>query len=291
MNNLPKVSVIVPVYNSENKLESCIQSILNADYPEGKKEIIFVDNASNERTKNILDLYKDIINILYENKRGAAAARNRGILNSTGEVIAFTDSDCVVDEKWLLRIVEPLVDDNVGIAGGRILAKKPCNNIEKFGEKIHDHKKAIIDAKIPYVITMNWASRSSVLKKMGLFNEDLIRCQDIDLSRKIFYEGYKIVYVNDAVIYHSNRKTLSALFYQGYIHGFWGVKLSKIQKPFLDNYDYSRFNFDSYKSIMSRVTNFIIDRSSSDSLFYSVFNIGKKTGKFMGSIRFFYLEL
>lgn len=291
MNNLPNVSVIVPVFNSENTLKQCIESILNTDYPKSKREIVVVDNNSNNQTKNILNMFKDQIKIVHEYKKGAAAARNKGIENSGGDIIAFTDSDCVVDSNWLKNIVKPLADPEVGISGGKILAKTPCNSIEKYGEKIHDHKKAIEDFNIPYVITMNWASRTNVLKDAGMFNEDMIRCQDSDLSRRIFNSGYRLVYVDEAIVYHSNRKTLSTLFYQGYIHGYWGIKLNRYHKNLLYKYNYRRFNYKSYLSIVSNLVAYLTDRSSLDSLYYCVFNTGKKIGKLIGSVRFFYLEI
>jgi hypothetical protein len=75
-----------------------------------------------------------------------------GILNARGDIVAFTDSDCVVDKNWLQQIVFPLRDDSIGIVGGKILSKRPCNTIEKFGEKIHDHNRTINEFEPPYVI-------------------------------------------------------------------------------------------------------------------------------------------
>ncbi|HSP87922.1 MAG TPA: glycosyltransferase family A protein, partial [Ignavibacteriaceae bacterium] len=101
MNNyFPKVSVIVPVYNAEKSLKECINSILEIDYPKEKIELILINNASTDRTEYILNEFKDKIKIFYEQKRGPAAARNRGLLNASGEVIAFSDSDCVVERDW-----------------------------------------------------------------------------------------------------------------------------------------------------------------------------------------------
>lgn len=291
MDYLPTVSVIVPVYNSQNTLKDCVDSLLKLDYPADKLEIILVDNNSNGKTKDILNFYGDKVKVLSETKRGAAAARNKGVMNSSGDIVAFTDSDCAVDPKWLSKLIEPLSDTGVGIAGGKILAKKPCNNIEQFGEIIHNHKNAITKIGLPYAITMNWASRISVLKETGLFNEDLIRCQDTDLSRRIYYKGYRLIYVDDAVIYHSNRRSLSSLFYQGYIHGFWGIKLNKLHRKNLKRYNYDRFNFKSYKYIMLDFTEYLSDRSRLNSLYFSVFNTGKKIGKIVGSVRFGYPEV
>ena len=101
MSYFPKASVVVPVYNGESVLEDCIGSLLRLNYPRDKVQLIFVDNRSTDRTAEILSRYQSQLSAFYESERGPAAARNRGLSNATGEVVAFTDADCVVDRDWL----------------------------------------------------------------------------------------------------------------------------------------------------------------------------------------------
>jgi glycosyltransferase involved in cell wall biosynthesis len=288
---LPKVSVIVPVYNAEKTLAECINSLLELNYPKDNLELIFINNASTDRTKNVLDRYSKEIITLYERKRGPAAARNKGLLNAMGDVVAFVDADCVVDKDWLKNIVLPLQDKSVGIVGGKILSKRPCNKIEEFGEEVHDHNKAINEYKPPYVITMNWSSRLSILKEVGLFDESFRRCEDVDLSYRIFQTGYKVVYKSEAVVCHRNEKTLLGLFREGYLHGFGSIRVLRTHKDFLKSFGHHRFKLNSYKEILSSLINFVRGQNQNYSICYSVFNLGKKVGKFFGSIRFFYLDL
>ena len=288
---LPNVSVIVPVYNSETTIEDCINSLLDLDYPKENLELIFVNNASTDRTNDILNKHSRTTKILYEEKKGPAAARNKGILNACGEIIAFTDADCVVDKHWLKNIVLPLQDDGIGIVGGKILAKRPFNKIQEFGEKIHDHYRAINEFKPPYAITMNWASRLSVLKEAGLFDESFVRCEDVDLSYKIFKMEYKFVYEPRAIVYHENEKTLFGLFEEGYTHGFYSIKCNKVHKQFLKQFGHSRFSLNTYIEIFESFIKFLIDTNPNYSICYFIFNLGKKVGKGLGSIRFSYLEV
>lgn len=288
---LPSVSVVVPVYNAQGTIEECINSLLNLDYPKDKIELVFVNNASTDETLGILRRYSPRIKFYYEGKKGAAAARNKGILNTSAEVIAFTDSDCKVDKNWLKNIVSPLQDVGIGAVGGRILSKRPCNKIEKFGEKIHDHEKAINEFKPPYVITMNWASRRSVLMDAGLFDERFIRGQDVDLARKINRAGYRFFYQPEAVIYHSNERTFSGLFSEGYLHGFWSVKHSKEWNDFVGQSSRRRFNIETYKDIIKSLIDYLKGQDRDNNICYFVFNAGKKTGKLFGSIRFLYISL
>lgn len=286
---LPKVSVIVPVYNAERTIAECIDSLLGLSYPKENVELVLINNASTDRTADVLNHYRGKIEILYEEKRGPSATRNKGLLNARGNVVAFTDSDCMVDKDWLQQIVFPLQDDSIGIVGGKILSKRPCNKIEEFGEEIHDHDKAINECKPPYAITMNWSSRLSVLKEVNLFDESFIRCEDVDLSYRIFQAGYKFVYKPEAIVYHRNEKTLSGLFKEGYLHGFHSIKALKVHKVFFKQFGRRRFKLSSYEKILSSFIDLV--RGHNHSICYSVFNLGKKVGKFFGSIRFFYLDL
>jgi len=290
-NYIPKASVIVPVYNAEGTIEECVNSILDLDYLKEKLELIFIDNASTDSTENILKKYAKEIIILFEKKRGPAAARNKGLRNSSGDVIAFTDSDCVVEKDWLKNLIQPLKNKQVGIVGGKILAKQPCNNIQKYGECIHNHFDSINSYKPPYVITMNWASRLSVLKEMNLFNEDFIRCEDVDLSYRIYLAGYKLVYSKDAVVYHKNEDSLAGLISEGYLHGVYSVQAIKLYYSLLAELGHQRININSYKMIIKDFKDSVFGQDKMNALCSAIFNSGKKIGKLLGSLKYAHLDI
>jgi len=233
---LPEVSVIVAVYNGQDTIRDCLESLLALDYPRGQWELIVVDNASRDETPRILERYGRRLTILHEHVRGPAAARNRGLRHATGHTVAFTDADCVVDPRWLRHLVAPLQDRAVGIVGGRILARRPCNMIAQFGERIHDHRRAIQDVIPPYAITMNWASPRAALQEIGLFDPRLLRCSDVDLAFRLVGAGYRLVYEPDAIIYHRNRSTVRALMWEGYRHGYHAVPVLQRHRQFRSTY-------------------------------------------------------
>ncbi len=291
MSVLPRISIIVPVYNGEKTIAECLDSLLALDLPAGGFEILCVDNASSDETPAILHGYSERIRILNEKKRGPSAARNQGLRNASGDIIAFTDADCVVAKDWLRNLILPLENSEVGVAGGRILSKQPCNHIEKFGEDVHDHSKAIGLYRPPYAITMNWSSRASILKELDFFDENLLRCEDVDLSYRLFQKGYRFVFSPDAIVYHRNENNYWGLTREGFLHGYYSVQVLKKHNDFLKEFGHRRWNKRTYVDLASHFVESIRGTNRNLSRCQLMFNSGKKTGKIAGSIRYGYVNL
>lgn len=207
-----------------------------------------MDNGSTDGTMAVLRSYGERVRVLEEQRRGAAAARNTGIHAATGEVIAFTDSDCVVDPRWITEIVQPLADPDVAAVGGRILAHQPANSVSRFGEIIHDHSLALNYYKPAYFITMNVALRRDLLLKSGLFDVRLLRCQDAELAYRIRRDmpDKRFHYAHAAVIRHRNRSSLASLMREGFVHGYHAVAVRRLHGDFirsaLNSLDRSQWN-------------------------------------------------
>jgi glycosyltransferase involved in cell wall biosynthesis len=113
------VSIIVPVKNGAATLAGCIEALLAQDYPRALTEIVIVDSGSTDDTPRVAARYP--VTLLTEcDIRTSYAARNRGIAQAGGEVIALTDADCTPAPDWLRRLVGPLADANTGAALGAI---------------------------------------------------------------------------------------------------------------------------------------------------------------------------
>jgi glycosyltransferase involved in cell wall biosynthesis len=232
----PEVSVIVPVYNAEQEIGPCVESILASRFAPEKREVICVDNNSTDGTLAVLRSFGAAIQVLSEKTRGAGAARNAGLKRASGEFIAFTDADCTVHPDWLDNILIPLRDRTACAVGGRIRARPGAGAIERFGELIHDHQKAIEVYQPPYIISMNMACRRDLLLAVGGFDERWLRMQDGDLSWRLLDAGRKFAYRDDAVIFHHNRDTLPKLLREGFLHGFWGASFSRAWNRFALGY-------------------------------------------------------
>lgn len=287
----PSVTVVVAARNAAGTINDCVGSLLELDYPPEDLELIVVDNASGDGTAGAVRRHGDRVMLLREARRGAGAARNAGIGNARGEVVAFTDADCVVDPGWLRHLVASLEDPGVGIAGGTIRALRPANPIELFGETIHDHRAAIEVYNPPYAITMNWASRRAVLEEVSGFDEAFLRCQDVDLSFRILAAGYRLAFAPGAVVHHRNERTLGGLFREGWVHGFHGVHARKRHAEFLAGHGHRRGGRPFVREIAARAIEGIRNRGATEARCEAAFDGGKKIGRLFGSVRFGRLDL
>ena len=214
----PTVSVVVPAYNADVTIDDCVESLLQLDPPSGNFEIIVVDNGSTDTTSERLERYSDRIRILHEKTVGAAAARNAGITHSRGDIVAFTDADCVASHDWLVNLIAPLSDPRVGIAAGAIQPKEHSSRIDAFSQRLYDQRAAIMGSP-SYAITANWASPAEILKEVGSFDESMIRGQDYELTQRILEAGYRVVYCEEAHVRISTPRTFYGLFIKGIQHG------------------------------------------------------------------------
>jgi O-antigen biosynthesis protein len=280
----PGISVIVPVYNAERALEACVRSMLELDYPPQGHELIFVDNGSTDGSNRILESFGGRIRVLREPKRGASAARNHGVRNARFPVVAFTDSDCVVDPQWLRYLARPLSDREVGVSGGSILARRPCNRIEAFGETVHDNSKAVT-YQPPYCASGNWASRKEDLLELGGFDETFLRSQDCELSCRMYQAGFKFVHVPEAVVYHKNERTYAGLFKEGFTHGKNNVALIERHRKFYESAGYDARNLNPYRRLWSEFRAYLSGTGHDMTDCSLVFNTGKRLGRLAGSVR------
>ena len=140
----PFVSVIIPVYNDTERLNKCLHLLQNQTYPQNRYEVIVVDNGSEENIESIVSNYTQA-RITDENRPGSYAARNKGISLARGEIIAFTDSDCLPELDWIQKGVANLLkNENCGLVGGKInLFFKDINQpkaVELY-ESIHEFQQ------------------------------------------------------------------------------------------------------------------------------------------------------
>jgi glycosyltransferase involved in cell wall biosynthesis len=201
----PCISVVVPFYNSDKHLESCISALLSQTYPSSSYEIIMVDNNSTDNSTDVVRKYPQII-LLSEAKKGSYAARNRGVAESKGSVIAFTDSDCIPVPEWLDRISASLSSPGVGIVqGGRLYSTRSASMLllEAYESERAMYTFSGKSTGLYYGYTNNMAVRRRVFDRCGPFLEVMRGADSIFVNRAIEdYSPEIIRYAPDASIRH-----------------------------------------------------------------------------------------
>ncbi|HSZ22548.1 MAG TPA: glycosyltransferase family A protein, partial [Candidatus Sulfotelmatobacter sp.] len=106
---MPLVSVVVPVYNAERTLTATLDSALAQDFRDF--EIVVVNDGSTDSTKAVLDMYAARVRVIDQSNRGVSAARNAGVRASSGQLIAFLDSDDLWSADKLTQSVRALTQN------------------------------------------------------------------------------------------------------------------------------------------------------------------------------------
>jgi glycosyltransferase involved in cell wall biosynthesis len=201
----PRVSVIVPFYNSAAYIERCVESLLAQNYPSACYEVLLVDNNSADRSAALAAHYPRV-RILQETKQGAYAARNCGVAASRGEILAFTDSDCVASANWLRDLMAPFGDPAVGLVHGRRVfgaAGSTLSMLADYEAEIH----ALIfsgtfDGAV-FGFTNNMAVRREIFERCGPFVEVLRGADSIFVNRVVAAMSHQVLrYSRDACVRH-----------------------------------------------------------------------------------------
>lgn len=232
----PKVSIIVPVKNGASKIKDLLDSLMQVDYDRNKLEIIVVDGCSTDGTREIVAQYP--VKLLTEEKTGVNTARNTGIKNSTGEIIAFTDHDCVVPKNWVKKIVENLEDSKIACVGGQILRYYDDFLARYADESIIPvmrifKKKVIMDkisSPVNYPVGCNFAVKREAVEKTGFFDERFqYGFDELEFAERVCENGYKILLTPEILVRHKHRSTLTGLLKQAFRYGQGGGLVSKIR--------------------------------------------------------------
>lgn len=230
VNTYPFVSIIVPVFNGERTIARCAESLIVQDYPQERYEVLVVDNGSTDRTREILSNYP--AKLLSEtNIQSSYAARNRGIEAARGEFLAFTDSDCIADKRWIIQLIGGFTGPEIGGVAGKIEGVKSENSISRYVEKkrIHGQEQFVQGVFcLPFAATGNVMYRRIVFEEIGLFDETFYSGGDVELGlRMSSLTKWKYHYQPQALVKHPHNDSLRTHFRQSKRYATGHVHLAK----------------------------------------------------------------
>jgi len=228
---LPRVSVVVPARDAAATLPALLESMPALDYPRDRFEVLVVDNASTDRTAELARRFP--VRLLRERSViSSYAARNAGIRASTGEWIAFTDADCVVDRGWLRALAREAAPP-VGLVAGAIRSLPGGTTAQRFAAWIGalDQSRTLAHPYLPYAQTANLACAAAVFRAVGLFRPDLESGGDADLCWRVQREtGFRFVAAPEAVVFHLHRSTVRGLLAQWRRYGRGAAQLERLHR-------------------------------------------------------------
>lgn len=206
-----KYSIIIPVYN-DTALINCLAGLQQLDFSPMDYEIIIVENG--EKTDWIEPLVdKFHYKYIYEATAGSYHARNLGLQQAGGEIMAFTDSDCVVDTQWLKAIDKTFAQPQVAGVMGYTCGAKTNNKIALYEQKMYEANIANFtnETKLRRIDTRNFAIRRTVYETIGGFLDDVRFGGDMEYGARAHWAGLTIIYNAKMTASHTNIENLRTL--------------------------------------------------------------------------------
>jgi glycosyltransferase involved in cell wall biosynthesis len=224
---MTEISVIIPVRNEEGKISKCLDAVFRQTLK--PKEVLVVDGHSTDRTVEIATRFH--ARVFFEEFRTRAGACNVGMENATGELIAFTDADCVPEESWLENLVKELQNGVVGVGGG---IKNLGTNFWQRSINLAlgtfvgsgNSVQGRFFKKRRYVSSISGCNsiyRKKDLLAIGGFDTNLTTAEDTELNRRLLKVG-KLVYTPNAIVSHDHQRGLWRFGKRVYQYGYGRAK-------------------------------------------------------------------
>lgn len=202
----PFVTIIIPTYKDWDRLTLCLQALARQTYPREDFEVIVVNNNPDNSAQSFE--IPDGFQLLTEKKSGSYAARNTGLRVAKGDIIGFTDSDCIPDPDWIKNAVLHFQTNKLcSRIAGRVAvfskSEKPTPS-EKY-DKLYSFRQQRYVMESGTCVTANLFSYKYVFDAVGLFNDNQFSFADLQWGIEANKAGYRIDYVDDVVINHPAR--------------------------------------------------------------------------------------
>lgn len=218
---LPEITVVICTHNRAEYLSKAIVSVIDQGGRPGRFEIVVVDNASEDRTREVVKEYENtgLIRYVYEQRRGISYARNTGWRNARAPYVAYLDDDAIASAGWIDSIGEAFrFAPDAAVVGGRVdpiwEAPRPAWLSDEIAVSLAlidwgEVPKVIEDLRFEWLVTANMAAKVTALEEIGGFSTRLgrvgrseVRGEDTFLQRRLMQRGKTCVYYPDMAVRH-----------------------------------------------------------------------------------------
>jgi glycosyltransferase involved in cell wall biosynthesis len=203
----PDVTVVIPVLDAAHSLPACLDA-LAAQVAAPPFEVVVVDNGSTDSTAAVASDHPVTTRVLYEGARGPYAARNTGIADARGSVVALTDADCVPDARWL-RAAMDAIDGGADLVAGAIVQRRSSTPTvwERYDRATYLNQERFVREQ-GFGATANLVVRADVFRQVGVFVPALVASGDLEFGNRAVAAGLRLVYADNARVVHQPRATL-----------------------------------------------------------------------------------
>ncbi|HLZ09464.1 MAG TPA: glycosyltransferase, partial [Chloroflexota bacterium] len=226
----PCYSVVIPARDASGVIAACLAALARQSIAT-TGEIIVVDDGSIDDTAKVARSLDVPGLIVLENPaRGKSAARNAGLAAARGEIVLFTDADCVPEFDWAERMLEAFGDASVAGARG-VYRSRQREIVARFVQAEFEEKYRCLAASqartggIEFADTYATAYRRDVLTGLGGFDEAFAGAEDAELSFRVVANGYRLVYVADGIVFHRHPTTARAFLTRKASYAFWRAQV------------------------------------------------------------------
>ena len=213
----PFVSVVVPLFGSAASITPTLQALERQTYPRDRYEVAVVNNGAGVDLEPLAHKFPRIIHVS-EERPGAYAARNRGVRATRGEILAFTDADCIPALDWIRRGVEALLEHpEVDVVGGKVtmVARHPERpNAVELHQLVHAFPQEYFVHTLRFATTANLFTSRRVFEQNGAFEAALLSGGDAEWCQRLCAKGGQIRFAPAAEVRHPARRTLRGLIRQ-----------------------------------------------------------------------------
>lgn len=239
-----KVSVIIPCYNEEKYIESCLESLINNGFPEKDLELLVVDGGSSDATLELVKTQQEqhpLIRIIPNPNQKTPFALNLGIQHAKYPVLMIAGAHAVYPKAYISELLALMEERNLDVIGGAIETKVKYANPKSEAIKwVLSHRLGVGNSMfrlgataLMEVDTVPFGLyRKEVFDKAGNYNEQLIRNHDIELSKRIKASGFHIWMEPTQKVTYFARENFSELARNNYGNGLWNIRTLFITKKF-----------------------------------------------------------
>jgi len=201
----PLVSVIVPAFDAERLVSALLDSLLAQTYPRDRVQIIIADNGSRDATVERARTRPATV-VIENRRRSSYAARNLGLREARGEIMAFTDVDCIADPCWIERGVAAMAATGADLVAGRIrfVLSDPPTGAEAYDALVHMDNESLVRRQ-GTAVTANLFVRRAVFGALGEFPV-VESGGDALFTRRAVAEGFRLEYCEGAIVDHPARR-------------------------------------------------------------------------------------